>query len=336
MSDHLTGSALRLAALFFLLLCPGPARGALQRSDALHISPDGRHFAASFDSNLNIGVISGGEKKFVKAIAFGDQFNWFFLGFTPDSKRLAVAFFREEAVRYYSVDGKYLGETAGLVPLAVSPGFRWAADQKDGAERASVGPLSGERFTPRYTLPADVTAAAFSPGDALAAVAVYRPKTKEAQGAGYLTLLSLKSGKYSRKYTPPQLSRIDLPAFSPDGAYLSFADGDGKVPLVRLSDWKFVGSVFKPGNSVYAVKFSPDGSMLAVAYSGGLRVYSVPACSLLLKRDFDGVSDTDWSIRDLAFAKDGSFLAALVWTKAANKGKGGSSVKFVEIRRPRP
>lgn len=44
----------------------------------------------------------------------------------------------------------------------------------------------------------------------------------------------------------------------------------------------------------------------------------------------------DWSIRDLAFAKDGSFLAALVWTKAANKGKGGSSVSFVEIRRPRP
>lgn len=320
--------------LISLALFSGSAQALfMHRSTVLEVSPDGKSFAASFGPNLNVGKISGGEKKFVKSIAFGDSFNWSFIGFTQDSKRLAVAFRKERVLRYYSLDGIFLGETAGLGPLAVSRSFRWAADHDEDSNRTSAGALSGSGFSPKYSLPADVADAAFSPDDKLAAVSVYRPQTKEVRGSGYLTLLSLKSGKYVKKYVPQQLSRISDIAFSPDSAHLAFADGDGKIQLVRLSDWKFLGSFFKHGNTVCALGFSSDGSMLAVGYSGGLRVYSVPGGAVLLKKDFDGYAATDWNINDLAFARDGSFLAALVWTKAADGGKGGYSVKFVEIKR---
>ncbi|OGR76787.1 MAG: hypothetical protein A2X32_01515 [Elusimicrobia bacterium GWC2_64_44] len=286
---------------------------------------------AAFGGNLNIGVIKGAEKKFTGAVALGDSFNWTAIGFTPDSKRVAVALLKEDELRYYSLDARFLGAVREVAPLRVSRSFKWALDshEEDGAEKNVLGLISGERFSPKFVLPADLEHAELSPDDKLAAFSIYRPAKDGKKGISALQLLSLKTGKYLKKYSPELFGPIGHVRFSPDGGSLAFADSDGQVRLVRLSDWKFTGSVSKRGKLVFAMDFSPDGSMLAVGYGEGLRVYSLPDLRVIIDRDFTGTLDTDWNINDVAFAKDGSFVAVLVWTKAAD----GHSVKFIDIKR---
>lgn len=316
-----------------VLIAAAGAQASARRNlePVLEISPDGRHFLASFGGNLNIGVIKGAEKKFTGAIALGDSFHWTALGFTPDSKRVAVALLKEDSLRYYSLDGRFLGAVPEITPLNLSRSHKWALDsyEEAGAEKNVLGVVSGERFISKFLLPGDLEYAEISPDDKLAAFSVYRPAKNGKNGLSALHLLSLKTGKYLKKHSPETFGRIGLARFSPDSASLVFVDADEKVRLVRLSDWKFAGSVSKRGVLVSALKFSPDGSMLAVGYSDSLRVYSLPDLRVILDREFSGNRDTDWNINDVAFAKDGSFVAALVWTKAS----GGHSVKFLDIKR---
>lgn len=302
-------------------------------SPKLRISADGKHFAASFDGNLNIGTVNGSEKKFVKAIALGDAFDWTFLGFTPDGKKLAVLMTKDYEIRYYSPAGKFLGNTPDASPRFISGSFKWLVDSRfeKGKDNNSLSLLTGKGSAPRYALSEDLEYAAFSPDDKLAAFSVYRPAKAGKKGLSSLTLMSLKTGKYLKQHTPGELGIIGHPVFSPDGKLLAFADSDSKVRVVRLSDWQFIGSVFKPGDTISAIEFSPNGSFMAVAYSGALRVYSLPDYRVVARREFDGTKSTDWVIHDLAFARDESFIAALVSTGVGEKSV--NSVKFIDLKK---
>ena len=92
---------MKLLFLFFSLASAGPVFAGWNLDPQLDISPDGKYFAASFNGNLNIGTINGTDKKFTNAIAMGDTFDWQFLGFTPDGKRLAIMRMKEAEIRYY-------------------------------------------------------------------------------------------------------------------------------------------------------------------------------------------------------------------------------------------
>ncbi|MBI4351461.1 MAG: hypothetical protein HY550_08485 [Elusimicrobia bacterium] len=319
-----------LLAAILIAAAGGPASARWKSEPVLDISPDGKHFMASFGGNLNIGVINGAEKKFTRAVALGDSFNWAALGFTADSKRVAVAMRKEDELRSYSLDARFSAAVREITPLSVSRSFKWALDSRDedGVEKNVLGVISGGRFIPKFVLPGNIEYSEISPDDKLAAFSIYHPAKDGKKGISSLHLLSLKTGKYLRKYSPETLGPILVARFSPGGESMAFADSDSQVRLVRLSDWKFTGSVSKRGKIVNALRFSPDSSMLAVGYGEGLRVYSLPDLRVIIDRDFTGTLDTDWAIHDVAFAKDGSFVAVLVWTKA-----GGYSVKFLDIKR---
>ena len=324
---------MKLLFLLFSLAAADPVFAMWDLNPRLDISPDGKYFAASFNGNLNIGTINGTDKKFTNAVALGDSFDWQFLGFTPDGKKLAIMRMKEAEIRYYSLDGKYLGKVEDARPRFMSTSFKWFVDSRNGekADHNRLCALTQNGCGPKFDLSGDLAYAAFDPGDKLAALALYRPWGKDKKGVSSLTLLSLKTGKALKTHAPKEFGRIVSPVFSPDGRFLAFGDGDSKVRVVSLSDWKFLPEVFKHGVSPTVIQFSGKRGLMAGAYGNALRVYALPDLRLVLNRDSSGSSDTDWDIYDLAFAVDDSFVAALVMT--TKNDKVAYSVKFLDIKK---
>jgi len=215
----------------------------------------------------------------------------------------------------------------------MSRSFKWFVDSRYGekADHNRLCALTQAGCAPKFELPEDLAYAAFAPGDKLAALAVYRPWGKDKKGESSLTLLSLKTGKALKRHVPKEFGRIVNPVFSPDGRFMAFGDGDSKVRVVSLSDWKFLPEAYKHGVYPTAIEFSRKSGLLAVAYSDSLRVYALPDLRLVMKRDSSAGSDTNWHIYDLAFAADDSFVAALVMT--TKNDKAAYSVKFLDIKK---
>jgi hypothetical protein len=60
--------------------------------------------------------------------------------------------------------------------------------------------------------------------------------------------------------------------FSPDGLYFAVADRSGKIYIFNVSDWSLAKSLSY--RSVSDIVFSPDSKYLAIAYYGGISIYS--------------------------------------------------------------
>ncbi len=113
----------------------------------------------------------------------------------------------------------------------------------------------------------------------------------------------------------PLPERVYEAVFSPDGTYLATASGDpGQFGLVTL--WKLepgsdrlpekVRDLVESNDCIFAVAFSPDGSLLAAAGADrAIRIWEVASGKLQATIE----DHADW-IFDLAFSPDGKRLAS--------------------------
>jgi WD40 repeat protein len=308
------------ACLFRPFACAAADFGSIQ------FSADGKYFAASFKETLNVGTVK--DRKIIRSIGKDEDArkgNWNFLGFTPDSRRLAVYYHWTRELKFLSLDGAILSQFAMPSPDLISRSFRWAVTGSgEGSRRVySLASLSGEAATPKFLLQGEPQQPQISPGDKLLAY------IKEGR---YLEVMDVKTGKYLKRFTAPGEKILGSPQFSPDGKLLAFADSDNSVRVVSLGDWKTVGTVSRSGTPVNAIAFSPDMAYLAVDYGGwALRVYSLPDYRPLLKTEFEG--ENEWSITGMAFSRDSSFLGLSGVKYAKSAGEGRHSVKFINLKK---
>lgn len=306
------------------LLLP-PAAVLAAASSSLYFSPDGKYFAAASRETIDIGTSR--DRKLIRSIGKDEDAkkgNWSLLGFTPDSRRLAVYYHWTGELKFLSPAGEVLSAFKAAEPESISRSFKWAVtgSNERGKRKYALAAMSGEVYSPRYLLAGEVSSARFSPGDKM--LAYIRDNSD-------LEVMEIKTGKYLKRYSSTDRKKYGSPEFSPDGRLLAFATGDNKVEVINLSGWKGAGSVSRGGTPVHGIAFSPDMSYMAVNYGGwALRVYSLPDYRVAAKADFEG--ENEWSINDMAFSLDSSFLA-ISGFKPSGSAAGRHGVRFVGMKK---
>lgn len=307
----------------FLLLVPLAALGA--DFGSLYFSPDGKYFAASAKESIDVGTVK--DRKLIRSIGKDEDArkgNWSFLGFAPDSRRLAVYYHWTGELKFLSPDGALLSGFRSAEPEFVSRSFKWAVtgSEERGKRKYALAAMSGEGVTPKYLLPGEVSRARFSPGDKM--LAYIRDNSD-------LEVMEIKTGKYLKRYAAREGRQMGGLEFSPDGRLLAFGNADNRVEVITLSDWKRAGSVSKGATPVHGIAFSPDMAHMAVNYGGwALRVYSLTDYRVTATADFEGANE--WSISDMAFSRDSSFLA-LSGFKYQGSAPGKHGVRFLNMKK---
>jgi WD40 repeat protein len=132
-------------------------------------------------------------------------------------------------------------------------------------------------------------------------------QTTEARGA----LLSAPMLTYPSAFDSglPQGYTVDV---SPDGRYVAVGSGEGTIALWDAVTRKRLETDIKGVGLIMAVKFSPDGTMLAVSSvdsdkkdESGVRVWSVPDGKLIRR-----LADRQPALGSIAWRPDGKALAA--------------------------
>lgn len=93
--------------------------------------------------------------------------------------------------------------------------------------------------------------------------------------------------------------------FSKDGSLMVSAGNYGHIVLTQTSNWQAVGEgAIKKPSSIKSVRFSPDGTMIAVGYSGGsLAVFNSDGLMLIIEIPL-------FYIEAVAWTRDGKYLMA--------------------------
>ena len=127
-----------------------------------------------------------------------------------------------------------------------------------------------ERLTFRAHAPSHAaTVVRFSPDGTLLATASYLERN--------VRLWSASSGE-SRGSLPPAASGCRALAFSPDGAILALARGDGTAVLWSVAEGRPLAPMVANERSLQSIAFSRDGQYLATGGSDGcLRLWDVAA-----------------------------------------------------------
>lgn len=101
--------------------------------------------------------------------------------------------------------------------------------------------------------------------------------------------------------------RVFSTSFSPDGELLATGGGEGTTVVWNLDTGEQMSRLSGPAPGVvFAAEFAPDGSRLAVASVGEVRVWSMD--------DFESTAlypGLPWEVFDLDFSPDGEFLASV-------------------------
>jgi WD40 repeat protein len=323
-----------ILAAAILLFTTSPGLAQVNTAEKLFFSPNGKHFAANFHGNIHLGVIKGSERKFLKAFSIGadsDGKIYSFFGFTPDSRRLAVASDAKRELRFLSLKGEPLSSIPAYSLANISPGFRWAVERRgEGhAPAHNLSRITGKGVTAKFLLPEGLQWSAFSPDEKLLAFVHRQEGGKTGVASHILKVMDIKTGKYLKQYAvkDKRASAIHGIAFSPDGKMLGYAVDD-KVTVVNTATWGTSSFLSSDGASAALLSFSHNGSYLAVNYPGAsVKIYSLPGYKEVAKRNFYG--NSAWYAVDMACSMDDSFLGLLGSRSALDETS--FSVKFIDL-----
>lgn len=253
---------------------------SLITGDAIAFTQDDQAFATT-TSNLGVWFLSAMDGEEILRLEGGfDNV----LDFSPDGNLIAT------------------GNRAGVI---------WLHQTDDGELLAEMDPGAHVDDYSEW-----VSAVAFSPDGASIASMHYD---------GAIFIWAADSGELIRTIIPQETFGLGKQlSFSVDGQYLAAAGGAGEssdAEVLRIWDVTD-GSLYQSftiGRNNEAVKFSPDGSLLAAGDRDGIMLWSYPGFELVHVIPNE-VDDTTFYVTDLAFSPDSQFLTAgysdsyaLVW-----------------------
>lgn len=229
----------------------------------------------------NSRVVVKYENKDVAAVAFSrdGKVIAYGLGGSSDNKDPALIELREAKTRrlLHELHGPF----PGITSMAFSPDSRWvaatvAARNRKGEESTLYPEVMGEAYlwdakTGKLRHKLSIASGhflsiAFSPNSRSAAIG---------SGDTTIRLWDFSTGK-SKWVVGGQARHVNSVAFSPDGKEIATGNGDKGVRILDASTGK-LKRVFTPRNSevpIDAVAFSPQGSILASAGYGELRLWN--------------------------------------------------------------
>lgn len=138
---------------------------------------------------------------------------------------------------------------------------------------------------------------------------------------GDVVLIDVSTGSV-KKTMEGRGEHVDCLAFSDDGRTLAVADDDGMVQLWDVASSSVTRTIV-PGTGIQALRFAPNGAVLASAEGQTITLYDVASGRLLRKLD-----KHDAPINALAFSANGQLLAsgsddrtAIIWDVRTGKSK---------------
>lgn len=318
--------------LLYILLIPAAGMAQMNTRESVFFSPDGKHFAATFNGNLNIGTINGRERKFTKAVNVLTESNEEFydlLGFTRDSRRIVMFFKTSRLIKFLSLEG----ETLSSIPLKgdlmeVSPGLKFAIETPDRTNPAKVtlSRLTGEGAAPKFTLPPYTLAADFSKNEKLLSFLYEQKHLEDVNNTRrILKIMDTKTGKYLKQYVAKKLGPVlGGGGFSGDGRYMAYSEYD-TVNLVDTSSWSIARFTPQEYTTIGSVTLSGNGRYIAVDCAS-LKVYAIPGFKPVAEKDF--TSSGKWNMNDVKFSADSTFIGVLLCDLTK---RGSCSLRFIDL-----
>lgn len=265
--------------------------------------------------------------------------------FSPDGRLLVVAGTFPGKAKIYTVNGvtlTYSGDIQDL-PVSVSGGLAFSPDGSllvigvgnsaciysvQGTELVSAGSVTVK----------SLSCMTFSPDGAVFIAG-------SSGSRGMLSVFSVDGTTFTAAGSV-SFRNAQCLALSPDGGTLVAAGSSGraKVYSVEGTTLTEVGDLYADAegtaldNSVYAVAFSPDGSLLVLGgtLSGRVKVYSVDGTSITylsdIYADTEGTALDFGNVTDIAFSPDGSMLflvgASIGWARVYSVN--GTSITYIK------
>ena len=203
--------------------------------------------------------------------------------------------------------------TGNVASVAFSPnGATLAVATENGT--ISLWNAAGQRLIGTLSDPAgNVNAISFSPSGATLAVADLNGARLFDVATGRVTAtLTDPAGPAQQASSGPFVAGTNGLAFSPSGATLALADGDGDVNVWAVASARLLKTLTAPGqggtSTAKAVAFSPSGTTLAA--DGGPGVYLWDVSDSRLAGTLDDPAPDAPLVTALAFSLNGKTLAA--------------------------
>jgi cytochrome c len=217
---------------------------------------------------------------------------------TPDGTRLLSASFDNSLVLWDLASGSKLatleGHAAAVTAVAMFPDGHHAVSASDD-RTIGYWDLDRSRLVARWSgHDGKVAALAVAPDGALVASGGWD---------GELRLWDPERG--DSRLLRHQETAINAVAIAPDGSMLASGDHDGRIALWSLSERRLLATIGGSGFAVNALRFMPDGRLIAASADMTVRLWDLAA-----RRELRRYEGNDEPLTALALTSDGAIVAA--------------------------